>query len=691
MRQLPRSSSCLLALVLGALCGCARMPPPDSAAHTGSPVAPAMPAPQQARMDPQLLRIRAAIADADAGRFDAAANADLARHPLYGWVEYAGLRRALADLDRTRAAAFLQRYGGQAVGEAFRSQWLAEAARRQDWAAVDAAWTPTIKDTALRCSQLQAANALGRANSDWTQQAQAIWRGAAESLPSQCDAVFDALDARGGLTPELRWERIDKAAEAWQPAVMRAAARGLPAPDATLAIDYAAFVDAINDRALAWPKTERSRRIASHALARYAKSVPQDAQAQLARFGPALGFTDVERGRVLYQAALWTASSYEPGSAQRLAAVPEAAYDDRLREWRAREAIARSDWPGALAAIRRMPSPQRDDSRWQYFEGRMAEKLGDREGAQRAYRNAAAKPEFHGFLAADRLGAPYTLCPWIPGDSPTLRASVERDPALARPLLPHDHDRDGWAVAEGNDALSRFDANRRIAAVELAQRHGWFDRAVFSLGKQDPEELRLYTLRFPIHHEATIRREALKNGLDPAWVAAEIRAESVFNPDARSGANAIGLMQLIPSTGASMAAKTGVPWNGEQSLYDPETSIVLGTAYLRQLLDGYGDGKPYFTLAGYNAGPAPLARWKSQRPGMDPDFWIETITYKETRDYVARVLAFSVLYDWRLSGNALRVSDRLRGAFDGARTPFTCPLATTPPAPQPLAAAPRRG
>jgi soluble lytic murein transglycosylase len=84
-------------------------------------------------------------------------------------------------------------------------------------------------------------------------------------------------------------------------------------------------------------------------------------------------------------------------------------------------------------------------------------------------------------------------------------------------------------------------------------------------------------------------------------------------------------------------------------------------------------------IAGYNAGPAPLARWQSQRPGMDPDFWIETISYKETREYVARVLAFSVLYDWRLNGDALTLSDRLRGRTDGARKRFVCPSPSSAP------------
>ena len=79
------------------------------------------------------------------------------------------------------------------------------------------------------------------------------------------------------------------------------------------------------------------------------------------------------------------------------------------------------------------------------------------------------------------------------------------------------------------------------------------------------------------------------------------------------------------------------------------------------------------TIAAYNAGPTPTARWQSQRPGFDPDFWIETISYKETREYVARVLAFSVIYDWRLDGDALPLSDRMRGQRVDTRRKFACP------------------
>lgn len=134
----------------------------------------------------------------------------------------------------------------------------------------------------------------------------------------------------------------------------------------------------------------------------------------------------------------------------------------------------------------------------------------------------------------------------------------------------------------------------------------------------------------------------------------------------------MGLMQVLPATGAGVAKSIGLTgYGGADSLYDPDTNIAIGTAYLRQLMNKY-DGLPYVTIAAYNAGPTPTARWQSQRPGFDPDLWIETISYKETREYVARVLAFSVIYDWRLNGDALPLSDRLMGRLVDKRKNFSC-------------------
>src|SRR4029079_9719321 len=100
--------------------------------------------------------------------------------------------------------------------------------------------------------------------------------------------------------------------------------------------------------------------------------------------------------------------------------------------------------------------------------------------------------------------------------------------------------------------------------------------------------------------------------------------ESVFNPNARSGANAMGLMQVVPATGMATAKRIGLPWSGASARYAPYATIAIAAAYLRQLYDKYGP--PYMVLAGYNAVPAPLARWQAQRPGTAPHTWSAAAT-----------------------------------------------------------------
>src|SRR5690348_6026815 len=104
-------------------------------------------------------RVQAALAAAEQGRFDPGAYPELTGHPghpLYGWVQFAQLRHDIATLPASRANRFLQDFDGEAVATAFRELWLAETARRQDWVSFRAAWSPSIRSTALRCAELQA-------------------------------------------------------------------------------------------------------------------------------------------------------------------------------------------------------------------------------------------------------------------------------------------------------------------------------------------------------------------------------------------------------------------------------------------------------------------------------------------------------------------------------------------------------
>ena len=166
--------------------------------------------------------------------------------------------------------------------------------------------------------------------------------------------------------------------------------------------------------------------------------------------------------------------------------------------------------------------------------------------------------------------------------------------------------------------------------------------------------------------------QAQQAGIEPAWAYGILRAESAWRSDAHSGADARGLMQLLPATASAVAGRHGLDWAGGNSLYDPATNIALGTRYLAEMAARF-NGSPWLASAAYNAGPNRVDQWLDARRQLAPDLFVATIPFKETREYVARVMAFSVIYDWRLHGNAVPLAIRM-GPIN---QPFMLPDANT--------------
>ena len=161
-------------------------------------------------------------------------------------------------------------------------------------------------------------------------------------------------------------------------------------------------------------------------------------------------------------------------------------------------------------------------------------------------------------------------------------------------------------------------------------------------GQQLPLELR--QVIFPLSYWTSIRREATARGLDPYLVAALIAQESTFDPNARSVANAWGLMQIVPATGRRVARQLGIRNFQTSHLTNPETNIRLGTHYFSRLTQQFGG--TYYALASYNAGENRVVRWKSERPNVDEDEFIDDIPFPETQNYVKRILGTAE--DYRL-------------------------------------------
>ena len=268
----------------------------------------------------------------------------------------------------------------------------------------------------------------------------------------------------------------------------------------------------------------------------------------------------------------------------------------------------------------------------------------------------AQEANFHGFLAADWINQPYSICSSQLDSGADEEKSARNNPSLQRAFEFFALGRLSDARREWEFALAKLDPRDRRLAVGLATKLGWYDRAVYALNQGD--DLHLYDLRFPLARRDQIERDARAVDIDPSWAYAIIRAESAWTSDAHSGADAYGLMQLLPGTAKQLAKAEKLSFSGPTTLFDPDLNIRLGTRYLSDMATRY-DGSAWLASAAYNAGVDPVGRWVNARDSLEPDFFIETIPYKETREYVARVLAFSVIYDWRMHGTAQSLASKM--------------------------------
>jgi len=150
-------------------------------------------------------------------------------------------------------------------------------------------------------------------------------------------------------------------------------------------------------------------------------------------------------------------------------------------------------------------------------------------------------------------------------------------------------------------------------------------------------------LLYPLPWWAEITREASRRGIDPRLLAAILREESRFDPDAVSPASARGLAQFVLPTARRLATEIGRSDLAPLDLHDPQIAIALGAAYLAEL-DRRFDGDRRAVVAAYNAGEAQVDEWRRQCVTDDPAEFLSKIGFAETRAYVSRVLSSRAAY-----------------------------------------------
>lgn len=210
-----------------------------------------------------------------------------------------------------------------------------------------------------------------------------------------------------------------------------------------------------------------------------------------------------------------------------------------------------------------------------------------------------------------------------------------------------------YILRKKNSKQSRLNFSRSVAWLREslgdpmgALRMGEISRQAFGKDIGEAELAYLYPLAF----WDKIKERAKIEGISPWIVASLIRQESAYNPKARSWANALGLMQMIPPVAEEEAKIAGIADFDPEMLYRPEIAVQLGAQHLAGLLKKL-DGSLICAFAAYNAGMPPVEKWKGYYPKSDPLMFIERISYKETRNYVQKLLRNYINYQ-RFYGDA---------------------------------------
>jgi soluble lytic murein transglycosylase len=595
----------------------------------------------------------------------------LQHYIIHDYLVAARLRRDLAaspseDLDTT-IDVFLHAHAGQPVSRALRNEWLVSLAARHRWdwflpRAVD------LNTAQLICDRLAgrlATNDTGGLAMD----ALSRWS-LPQKAPPECDPVFSWLRSQGQLTPALAESRTRAALTAENPRLAREFADDVPPATLAPLLQWVRLLEAPKAALTALgenPAIAVDPEALEAGFSRLSRTDAADALALLPSLLARPDMTPALRPKLQRMAALGAAYGRDPGAVAAFSRVPEEAVDSDVQEWRVRAALWAGDYAKALSWIEAMPTSLSTTPRWRYWHARAVEATSSADAALPLYGEVAGLRDFYGYLAADRLHKDYTLNARSSPDVESAQSALAATPGLMRAHALFDCDMTDDAVVEWAVVVSALEPAVKVQAAHLAAHWGWYTQSIETLAQVG--ELDDVRMRYPRPYSAEISEASKLTQLPPDWILAIMRQESLFRGDAVSRAGARGLMQMQPSTAAAVERRWHLAPPDKDRPFDATSDVQLGAAYLRELLDRYG-GQLGLSLAAYNAGPIPVARWLPPK-SMDADVWIENIPYGETRSYVQRVFEHIVAFAWVRDAELPRITSLLPAIDPTAATAQT--------------------
>lgn len=612
--------------------------------------------------DSHILAAREALRTGDQQTLERLAAQHDPRHPLDHYVEYWLLLNRLARPEpppHEELAAWIAAFPDTVPATRLRAQWLRRLARDGDWAGyLELFATHDETDEELLCLAWQGRLALGeRAVLDEAARAFA----SATHHHATCNPVFEAVVQAGVVDAETVWWRFRRQINSRRPEDARTTLQWLGVDTRGFSAVLERPADYFDRLPAGFAKTRAGQELALAALVRLARSdVPPAHVRFVRRFEE---FTVPQREWMYAVLGHMGALSRLPLAGEWYAAAGQAPLDAAQRAWRVRAALRAEDWAQVERALDGLLASQQTDPEWIYWRARARAAQGDRAGAERLYRQIADGHGYYPMLAAEELGrrfAPPARGKPVPAADKS-RAAADRGIATALHFYRLGLDTEG--LREWIRALRGKDRRFLIAAAHVALDHGLFERAINTAELADAGTN--FEIRFLTPFRELIEPQALKQQVDLAWIYGLMRQESRFNVPSRSGAGARGLMQVMPDTGRLVAKRIGLKGYHPRMLNDPQTNVLLGTSYMRMILDDL-EQHPVLASAGYNAGPNRARRWRGDRP-IEGAIYVATIPIDETREYVQKVLVNKVVYAALFENRPQSLRERL-GAIPAAAT-----------------------
>lgn len=576
----------------------------------------------------------------------------LTNYPLHPYLTYQETHRDLRDRTPAEIRRTLAELQGTPLQNQLLENWLALLAEERLWLSYLSFHRPGGGIT-RQCHYLQARIKSGNKQLAF-KEVESIWL-SGRSRPKVCDPVLEAWIAAGHLTESLVWQRFDLAMQQGQTGLARYLKRYLD-KDQDLWADrwLALYRDPAKVRRLPSENHPMLDEMAVQAIQRLARQDIDAAYAAWLALRERLEFNDrqhLQVARSLMGQLSRQETSLKSRQITELLPKQYLHLDSTLTDKELQLALRNGEWESVLVILEGLPKQERESERWRYWQARALISLGRREEGEPILANLSTDRSYYGFLSAQRLGQNPSLSHQKLQTDPSQVERLAKLPGLLRARELYRLDRPLKARREWNLALQEAGEEELKAASRLAERWSWPSQGIITLARlRQWDDLEL---RFPLAHRETITGQAQGHGIDSAWIYAILRQESAFMTDAKSSVGARGLMQLMPKTAEAMASELRQPMSDANELYRPEFNIRLGASYLNKIFRRLQEN-PLLATAAYNAGPVRVESWLPEKP-QAADIWIETVPFKETREYLKRVFAYTVIYNYRLGQDPARL------------------------------------